>query len=71
MGIPPHKVDLIFEKFTQADSSTTKTFGGTGLGLAITKSLVEIMAGTIRVESQEHSGSSFILEIPFDILLEN
>lgn len=67
IGIPPHKVDFIFEKFTQADSSTTKNFGGTGLGLAISKSLVEIMDGTIRVESKENSGSSFILEIPFEI----
>jgi signal transduction histidine kinase len=67
VGIPPNKVDVIFEKFTQADSSTTKNFGGTGLGLAISKSLVAIMAGTIRVESQENRGSSFILEIPFEI----
>ena len=71
IGIPTHKVEVIFEKFTQADSSTTKTFGGTGLGLAITKSLVEIMGGTLRVESREFIGSSFILEIPFDILPEN
>lgn len=67
IGIPPNKVDVIFEKFTQADSSTTKNFGGTGLGLAISKSLVAIMEGTIRVESQENSGSSFILNIPFEI----
>jgi len=67
IGIPSNKVDIIFEKFTQADSSTTKNFGGTGLGLAISKSLVTIMDGTIRVESQEGSGSSFILEIPFKI----
>jgi len=67
IGIPTNKVDLIFEKFTQVDSSITKNFGGTGLGLAISKSLVEIMEGTIRVESQENSGSSFILEIPFGL----
>jgi len=67
IGISADKLDLIFKRFTQADSSTTKNFGGTGLGLAITKSLVSIMDGTIKVESQEHSGSSFILEIPFEI----
>jgi len=71
IGIPPNKVDVIFEKFTQADSSTTKNFGGTGLGLAISKSLVAIMDGTIRVESQENSGSSFILVIPFEISPEH
>ncbi|HUX79191.1 MAG TPA: ATP-binding protein [Alphaproteobacteria bacterium] len=71
IGIPPNKVDVIFEKFTQADSSTTKNFGGTGLGLAISKSLAAIMDGTIRVESQENSGSSFILEIPFGISPEH
>lgn len=71
VGIPPNKVDVIFEKFTQADSTTTKNFGGTGLGLAISKSLVAIMDGTIRVESQENSGSSFILEIPFEISPEH
>lgn len=71
IGIPPNKLDAIFEKFTQADSSTTKNFGGTGLGLAISKSLVEIMDGTIRVESQENSGSSFILEIPFEFSPEH
>ena len=71
IGIPINKMDVIFEKFTQGDSSTTKNFGGTGLGLAISKSLVAIMAGTIRVESQENSGSSFILEIPFKIPTEH
>jgi signal transduction histidine kinase len=71
VGIPPNKVDVIFEKFTQADSTTTKNFGGTGLGLAISKSLVAIMDGTIRVESQENSGSNFILEIPFEISPEH
>lgn len=68
IGIPDDKLDLIFDRFTQADSSTTKNFGGTGLGLAITKSLVSIMEGTIKVESQENSGSCFILEIPFEVV---
>lgn len=67
IGIPSQIVDDIFEKFTQADSSTTKAFGGTGIGLSITKSLVSIMGGSIRVESRENVGSSFIVNIPFQV----
>jgi signal transduction histidine kinase len=66
IGIPADKLELIFERFTQVDSSTTKNFGGTGLGLAITKSLVSIMEGEIEVESREDLGSCFTLKIPFE-----
>jgi PAS domain S-box-containing protein len=59
IGIPPEKQKLIFETFTQADSSTTRKFGGTGLGLAITKALVEKMDGAIWVESEVDEGSEF------------
>jgi PAS domain S-box-containing protein len=59
IGIPPEKQKLIFETFTQADSSTTRRYGGTGLGLAITKALVEKMDGSIWVESEEGEGSEF------------
>ncbi len=59
IGIPPEKQKLIFETFTQADSSTTRKYGGTGLGLAITKALVEKMDGSIWVESEEREGSEF------------
>lgn len=58
VGIAPDKLDSIFETFTQADTSTTRQFGGTGLGLAITRRLVEMMGGTIRVESEPGRGTT-------------
>jgi PAS domain S-box-containing protein len=59
IGIPVEKQGLIFEAFTQADSSTTRTHGGTGLGLAICSQLVGLMGGALQVESQPGSGSKF------------
>lgn len=65
MGIPEEKQGIIFESFTQADLSTTRTHGGTGLGLAITKRLVELMGGQIALASKLNEGSSFQLDLPF------
>jgi PAS domain S-box-containing protein len=69
VGIPPDKFKLIFESFSQADSSTTRKFGGTGLGLAISSQLVELMGGsTIHLESEVGRGSSFSFNLTMDLV---
>ncbi len=66
IGIPPDKIDQVFEAFEQADTSTTRQFGGTGLGLTIVRRLVEIMGGRVWVESDLGKGSRFY----FNVFLE-
>jgi len=69
IGIPKEKLARVFERFTQADSSTTRRFGGSGLGLTISKRLVELMGGSIWVESEVNKGSTFAFAVPFEIWL--
>jgi PAS domain S-box-containing protein len=64
IGIPPDKLDLIFEEFEQADASSTRVYGGTGLGLAIARRLARLMGGDVTAESVLGSGSTFRLTLP-------
>lgn len=63
IGIPAHRLDALFESFSQVDASTTRRYGGTGLGLAICKRLSELMGGTIWAESELGRGSTFYFTI--------
>lgn len=65
IGIPTDKLEKIFDKYAQADASTTRQFGGTGLGLAISRDLVRLMGGEITVRSGPGQGSIFAFALPF------
>ena len=64
IGMEPDQIPRLFEKFTQADASTTRRYGGTGLGLSICRELVELMGGTIGATSAPGQGSSFTVTLP-------
>jgi PAS domain S-box-containing protein len=64
IGIPPEKIDELFEEFTQADVSTTREYGGTGLGLAITRRFCILLGGSIECESELGKGSTFTVRLP-------
>jgi K+-sensing histidine kinase KdpD len=63
-GVPESARESIFERFTQLDQSDTRSSGGTGLGLSIVKSLTEVMQGSVRVESTEGGGATFLVDLP-------
>jgi PAS domain S-box-containing protein len=65
VGIPEEKQDVIFERFRQSDDSKTREYGGTGLGLSISKGLVEMMGGTIWLNSVPSEGTTFYFTLPY------
>ena len=71
IGIPEDKIPIIFNRFTQADSSFTRKYGGTGIGLALVKELIELMKGQIAVESIVNKGTKFTFDIDFEKPLPN
>lgn len=71
IGIMPDKLETIFERFEQAEASTTRNYGGTGLGLSIVKNLVQLQGGTIVAKSEPGKGAEFIFEMEFELGAEN
>ena len=65
IGISEEKLEVIFDKFTQSEGSTTRRYGGTGLGLSISRSLIEAMGGKVAVRSKLGHGSTFTISVPF------
>jgi CheY-like chemotaxis protein len=70
IGIAGDQFDVLFQPFSQVDGSLTRKFGGTGLGLSIVKGLVQLMGGSVLVESELGRGSTFSVLIPFNVPLE-
>ncbi len=71
IGIAPDQMSRIFEPFTQVDDSSSRKVGGVGLGLAISKELVSLMGGKLGGESKPGEGSTFWIEIPFEIAIQS
>jgi signal transduction histidine kinase len=67
IGIPPDKLEAVFERFTQLEGHLSRRFGGTGLGLTIVKQIVELMSGTVSVESHLGKGSTFHVNLPLPL----
>jgi len=67
IGMTKDQIAKVFEPFVQADDSITRRFGGTGLGLSITKNIIEMMGGTLKVESEEGKGSNFFFTVKFKL----
>jgi signal transduction histidine kinase/CheY-like chemotaxis protein len=67
-GIPPDRLENVFNSFEQADAGTTRRYGGTGLGLSISRKLAEVMGGSLSVASVEGEGSTFTLELPLTVV---
>jgi hypothetical protein len=64
IGIPTDKIDKVFDRFYQVDTSQTRSYGGTGIGLALAKELVELHHGDISVASEKGMGTTFIVRLP-------
>jgi signal transduction histidine kinase/DNA-binding response OmpR family regulator len=70
IGIPPEKIDHVFDEFSQADETTTRDYGGTGLGLPISRRFCQMMGGDITVESTVGKGSTFTIRLPMEVAEE-
>lgn len=68
IGIPPDKLEAVFERFQQGETDTTRKYGGTGLGLSIVRNLVQLQDGTISVNSELGKGTEFIFEIAYSLI---
>ncbi len=71
IGIPPEKLNSIFDSFSQADAETSRKYGGTGLGLTISRTLVELQGGHIGVTSEPGRGSEFAFTVPYEVASED
>jgi signal transduction histidine kinase len=67
IGIPPDKIDHVFDEFSQADETTTRDYGGTGLGLPISRRFCQMMGGDITLESTVGKGSTFTIRLPLEV----